>query len=293
MKRIYSMVMLAGLLAGCAMQDSFGHKPQPAAECVPCAPVCAPSPKAEAEEGVLLVVKDPLPDAKAQAQKVHFSPDNLKRIDGSGFAADGVGPVFQMGSGQKFRNVGKQSVDADWWLQIPSDAAVTDFAVDIGKRRFRAVVVEFKRAAELYACAQKQGKHAAILRVSELGWHLFLAQVPPDEVVAVNVVYALMYVDAKQSPPFAARRDGIEFRVIKGEITRLEAVKASDVNPDEFPLIRALWASREINRLLALDRASGRPDHAKEAYEIAREAKIVSPVSSLLLVDAKVEKKAK
>ena len=62
-----------------------------------------------------------------------------------------------------------------------------------------------------------------------------------------------------------------------------------DQNLEAFPVIAALEAAQHIRELLEKDRTSGHPDHAKEAYEIAREAKIVSPVSSLLMVDAKKE----
>lgn len=276
------------MLAGCSASPQRGEMQAQAAK-APSVPMYEPA--SAQEEGVLLVVNEKGHEARSVSGKIWLSPKTLSHQQGGGCADEFEGPVARTGMEQRFFNPADHPVDDDWWLPIPSDATVMDLIVDVGSRHFRAVMVEAEQAKALYASAQKQGKHAAILRVSDLGWHLFLSQVPSKSVVVTCVTYAQMRADAATMKTFVARHNGTEFWVNKGEIIRFQVKDIPDTNLTAFPTIRALYASREINRLLALDRATGRPDHAKQACDLAREAKIVSPVSSLLMVDAKGEKK--
>lgn len=53
------------------------------------------------------------------------------------------------------------------------------------------------------------------------------------------------------------------------------------------PALSALWARQEIERLAALDAASGKPEHAKDILALARKHHVATASTPLMLVDAK------
>ncbi len=219
-----------------------------------------------------------------------------------------LGFLGQMTRTEKFKNTATDIRDAEWFVPgLAESEPITDLVITIGHRKLRAVVVDAVQAAQLYALAVHEGRRAVMVKADADGWRLRLGQIRPGEDIETQMNQAWCWEETETPQAITAVQSGIRFTAESKPVPndkrpqeergcpvafiRAPAPGVADSRPEAFPILHALWASREINRLLALDRASGRPDHAKQAYEIAREAKIVSPVSSLLMVDVKGEKK--
>ena len=74
-----------------------------------------------------------------------------------------AGAVSSVRVQQQYHNPHENKIEAVYVFPLPTDAAVTDFLMTVGKRTIRGIIREKKEAERIYKAAKQQGYRAALL----------------------------------------------------------------------------------------------------------------------------------
>ena len=105
------------------------------------------------------------------------------------------GPIAQVTVSQKYTNAGKRAINARYVFPGSTRSAVHGLTMRIGERVVRAKIKEKEQAAKMFAKAQQEGKHAALMTQQRPNVFMMdVANIMPNDEVEITFVYSELLI---------------------------------------------------------------------------------------------------